>query len=337
MPQKDNLLPWRRALGNAILGAEIGGVPRARPRRGPRPLFDRFGLAGFEQAWPSQLSGGMRQRLALLRTFLLDRPVLLLDEPFGALDAITRRSMQAWLQDVWLGRPAHRGVRHPRRRGGARAGRPGGRAVAAARPGRGRRRRRPRRAPRPRPHHRPGVRGPQAELLERSPPDPGPAVRPTVAGRERPHWRRGRRRRAGRPVRRPTSCSSGSRTSSATPSGSRSSTGPTGSTTADGRRPGLVGRPPGPDRPARPVEAAAHGPHPARRDPGGDVRARRARRPLTTRPGCCRPTWPPSNGGSLLTMRLHYGGALFGPVLERLLRDEIERSRERLLDRVAGR
>jgi len=101
MPQKDNLLPWRRALGNAVLGAEIAGVPAKDAEAMARPLFDRFGLAGFEQAWPSQLSGGMRQRLALLRTFLIDKPVLLLDEPFGALDAITRRSMQAWLQDVW--------------------------------------------------------------------------------------------------------------------------------------------------------------------------------------------------------------------------------------------
>ena len=101
MPQKDNLLPWRRALGNAVLGAEISGVARAEAEARARPLFERFGLAGFERAWPTQLSGGMRQRLALLRTFLLDQPVLLLDEPFGALDAITRRSMQAWLADVW--------------------------------------------------------------------------------------------------------------------------------------------------------------------------------------------------------------------------------------------
>ena len=102
MPQKDNLLPWRRALANATLGAEIGGVQRADAQARARALFEPFGLAGFERSWPSQLSGGMRQRLALLRTFLFDRPVLLLDEPFGALDAITRRRMYAWLQDVWL-------------------------------------------------------------------------------------------------------------------------------------------------------------------------------------------------------------------------------------------
>ena len=102
MPQKDNLLPWRRALGNAVLGAEIAGVPAKDAEARALPLFERFGLDGFERAWPSQLSGGMRQRLALLRTFLIDQPVLLLDEPFGALDAITRRSMQTWLQDVWL-------------------------------------------------------------------------------------------------------------------------------------------------------------------------------------------------------------------------------------------
>ncbi len=102
MPQKDNLLPWRRALGNAVLGAEIAGVPTKQAEARAIPLLERFGLDGFERAWPSQLSGGMRQRLALLRTFLIDQPVLLLDEPFGALDAITRRSMQTWLQDVWL-------------------------------------------------------------------------------------------------------------------------------------------------------------------------------------------------------------------------------------------
>ncbi len=102
MPQKDTLLPWRQALANATLGAEIAGMSRTDAAARAIPLLERFGLAGFETAWPSQLSGGMRQRFALLRTFLLDRSVLLLDEPFGALDAITRRQMYAWLQDVWL-------------------------------------------------------------------------------------------------------------------------------------------------------------------------------------------------------------------------------------------
>lgn len=100
MPQRDLLLPWRRALGNATVGAEIAGVERDEARRRAIALFERFGLAGFERAWPAQLSGGMRQRLALLRTFLMGRDVLLLDEPFGALDAITRRDMHVWLQQV---------------------------------------------------------------------------------------------------------------------------------------------------------------------------------------------------------------------------------------------
>ena len=102
LPQRDDLLPWRRVLGNATLGAELGGRPRRQAEEEARALLDRFGLAGLERAWPSQLSGGMRQRLAVLRTFLVDAPVLLLDEPFGALDALTRRRMQAWLQEVWL-------------------------------------------------------------------------------------------------------------------------------------------------------------------------------------------------------------------------------------------
>ncbi len=101
MPQSALLLPWRRALGNAVLGAEIAGLGRAQARLRARALFERFGLAGFEESWPSQLSGGMRQRLALLRTFLMPRHLLLLDEPFGALDAITRREMHQWLQEVW--------------------------------------------------------------------------------------------------------------------------------------------------------------------------------------------------------------------------------------------
>jgi ABC-type nitrate/sulfonate/bicarbonate transport system ATPase subunit len=100
MPQRDLLLPWRRALGNATVGAEISGVDRGEATRRAAALFGRFGLEGFERAWPAELSGGMRQRLALLRTFLCGRDVLLLDEPFGALDAITRRDMHIWLQEV---------------------------------------------------------------------------------------------------------------------------------------------------------------------------------------------------------------------------------------------
>lgn len=100
MAQRDLLLPWRRTLGNATVGAEVAGVPRAEAQDRARGLLERFGLAGFEDAWPAELSGGMRQRLAVLRTFLCGRDVLLLDEPFGALDAITRRDMHDWLQRV---------------------------------------------------------------------------------------------------------------------------------------------------------------------------------------------------------------------------------------------
>jgi ABC-type nitrate/sulfonate/bicarbonate transport system ATPase subunit len=102
MPQKDLLFPWRRALANATVGAEIAGVAKGEARERALALFPRFGLSGFERAWPAQLSGGMRQRLALLRTFLIPHGTVLLDEPFGALDAITRREMHRWLQEVWL-------------------------------------------------------------------------------------------------------------------------------------------------------------------------------------------------------------------------------------------
>lgn len=102
MPQGDTLLPWRTALQNASLGARVAGEPITVEARA-RELFTRFGLAGFEDAWPGQLSGGMRQRVALLRTVLLDRPVMLLDEPFGALDQITRVDLQDWFTDLLAG------------------------------------------------------------------------------------------------------------------------------------------------------------------------------------------------------------------------------------------
>ncbi|WP_062132331.1 ABC transporter ATP-binding protein [Demequina aestuarii] len=102
MPQRDGLLPWRRALPNAMVGAIAAGIPGERALPRARRLFDEFGLGGFERAWPHELSGGMRQRLALLRTCLAERPVLLLDEPFGGLDPVTRRRMNAWLASVRL-------------------------------------------------------------------------------------------------------------------------------------------------------------------------------------------------------------------------------------------
>ena len=98
MPQRDLLLPWRDALGNAALALECEGVRRDEARRRAEPLFERFGLAEFERSRPGELSGGMRQRVAFLRTLLPGRPVLLLDEPFGALDALTRADLQEWLE-----------------------------------------------------------------------------------------------------------------------------------------------------------------------------------------------------------------------------------------------
>jgi NitT/TauT family transport system ATP-binding protein len=97
MPQRDLLLPWRSALDNAGIALENKGVSRVEARRRTRPLFERFGLARFEDVRPSQLSGGMRQRVGFLRTLMAEKDVLLLDEPFGALDSITRAEMQEWL------------------------------------------------------------------------------------------------------------------------------------------------------------------------------------------------------------------------------------------------
>jgi len=101
VPQRDALMPWRRVIDNATLGLEVQGVPRRAARERVAPLFSEFGLAGFERAWPAELSGGMRQRAALLRTVVQERDMLLLDEPFGALDALTRAAMQRWLEGMW--------------------------------------------------------------------------------------------------------------------------------------------------------------------------------------------------------------------------------------------
>jgi ABC-type nitrate/sulfonate/bicarbonate transport system ATPase subunit len=97
MPQRDLLLPWRTALDNAAIALENRGVRRGEARQRARPLFERFGLAEFEDRSPDQLSGGMRQRVAFLRTLMAQKDILLLDEPFAALDSITRSGMQEWL------------------------------------------------------------------------------------------------------------------------------------------------------------------------------------------------------------------------------------------------
>ncbi|HEY2788626.1 MAG TPA: ATP-binding cassette domain-containing protein [Gaiellales bacterium] len=105
MPQSDLLMPWRDALGNASVAIENRGGGRRRARAEARPLFERLGLEGFERTRTWELSGGMRQRVAFARTLLAGKDVLLLDEPFGALDAITRAELQEWLRAALLAEP----------------------------------------------------------------------------------------------------------------------------------------------------------------------------------------------------------------------------------------
>ena len=105
MPQRDGLLPWLSALDNAGLARRVAGDSRALARRKAHEHFAAFGLEGFERARPAELSGGMRQRVAFLRTLLAGRPVLCLDEPFGALDALTRGQMQRWLAGALVKEP----------------------------------------------------------------------------------------------------------------------------------------------------------------------------------------------------------------------------------------
>jgi NitT/TauT family transport system ATP-binding protein len=100
MPQRDLLLPWASALDNAALPLRLHGASKAAARAAAAPVLAELGLAGFESARPAQLSGGMRQRVAFLRTLLAGKPVLCLDEPFGALDAISRAEMQRWLGEA---------------------------------------------------------------------------------------------------------------------------------------------------------------------------------------------------------------------------------------------
>ena len=100
--QSATLLPWRTVLQNVLLPAEIFGMPRAEADREARDLLELVGLTGFEESLPHQLSGGMQQRVSLCRALLSDPPLLLMDEPFGALDAISRESMNFELQRIWM-------------------------------------------------------------------------------------------------------------------------------------------------------------------------------------------------------------------------------------------
>ncbi len=101
MQQRDLLLPWRTTIGNAALALEASGVHRRDAEQRAASELWRFGLEGFGDVYPAQLSGGMRQRAALLRTILPHRDLLLFDEPFGALDALTRSDLQTWLAGIW--------------------------------------------------------------------------------------------------------------------------------------------------------------------------------------------------------------------------------------------
>ncbi len=100
MPQRDGLLPWLSALDNAALALRVGGASKQDARAAAHSHFVRFGLEGFEKTRPAALSGGMRQRVAFLRTLLAGRELLCLDEPFGALDALTRTQAQTWLAEA---------------------------------------------------------------------------------------------------------------------------------------------------------------------------------------------------------------------------------------------
>jgi ABC-type nitrate/sulfonate/bicarbonate transport system ATPase subunit len=113
MPQRDALMPWRRIIDNVTSASRCRGWAGRRRGARVRPLFAAFGLEGFERHYPAQLSGGMRQRAALLRTIVQDRPVQLLDEPFGALDALTRAEMQRWHRAALAGGALDHGSGHP--------------------------------------------------------------------------------------------------------------------------------------------------------------------------------------------------------------------------------
>jgi len=101
-PQGNLLLPWKSVMDNAILSAVLSGVEPELARAQANELLIKFGLEGTQNMWPASLSGGMKRRVALLRSFLVPKPVLVLDEPFSSLDQITRTNLNNWLESVWL-------------------------------------------------------------------------------------------------------------------------------------------------------------------------------------------------------------------------------------------
>ncbi len=101
MMQRDLLMPWKTVAANVALGRIVKGSPRTEALEAAKKILERYGLGEYADHYPNQLSGGMRQRAALARTFLAAEDILLLDEPFGALDNLTRLRMQSWLLDVW--------------------------------------------------------------------------------------------------------------------------------------------------------------------------------------------------------------------------------------------
>ncbi|PEI90723.1 nitrate ABC transporter ATP-binding protein [Bacillus pseudomycoides] len=101
MPQQDLLLPWRSALQNIVLPLEIGGKPKKERLTEGMEALQQFGLAEYANHYPDALSGGMRQRISFLRTYLCEKPIMLLDEPFGKLDAFTKMEVHRWLLDSW--------------------------------------------------------------------------------------------------------------------------------------------------------------------------------------------------------------------------------------------
>ncbi|MFJ8416601.1 ABC transporter ATP-binding protein [Bacillus paramycoides] len=101
MPQKDMLLPWRTVIENAALPLECQGVQKKEAQVKAKELLHKFGLQGYEKKYPKDLSGGMRQRVSFIRTLLTGGEILLLDEPFSALDALTKASLQEWLFEQW--------------------------------------------------------------------------------------------------------------------------------------------------------------------------------------------------------------------------------------------